>query len=106
MKEYTFSGTRYMTRGITNDTPAVLVMYLWGLIEERKKNKDIPMDYFQVFELKTERLNNKERLIITHHQEVPPCKEIHSISSYTKTTGKIFVIDDIDHVTMLWSHEY
>jgi len=54
MEGYKFTGDKYMTRRIKEELPAVLVGYMWGLIEERKKNKNVPMDYLQVFNLNPE----------------------------------------------------
>ena len=105
MEGYTFTGDKYMTRGINEKLPSALVMYLLQLIEYWR-NKGVPLDYLQVFTLESTTVDNQEILRITHTQEVPPYKEIHTINQYTKVRGKIFVIDDMDHVTMLWSHEY
>mgnify|MGYP000989365133 FL=1 len=97
--EYKFNGSRYVTRGISLGIPSALVMYLWGIIEERKKNKGVPMDYLQIFKLKSERKNRKRNLIITLSQEQPPYEEVHIISKFSDITEKIYV-------TMLLPEEY
>lgn len=106
MQEYKFAGDKYMTRGIKEEMPAVLVGYIWGLIEERKRNKRIPMDYLQVFKLKPMIKNDEEILMITHSQEEPSYKEVHQLNHFTKIAESIFVIDDKKHVTMMLAEEY
>lgn len=105
MKGYTFQGARYITRGIS-DLPTVLIMYLWMLIDERKTDENLPMDYLQVFELKPINKHGKVYLSITHSQEVPHYKTEHLLQNFVGVKGKIFVIDDVDHVTMLLAEEY
>jgi len=106
MTVYKFDRNRYITKRIEEELPAVLLIYLWNLIDERRNNKKVPMDYLQIFELRTEKIGNEENLIITLRQEVPLYEEVHSITHFTTVTGRIYVIDDIDHVTMLWAEEY
>lgn len=106
MKDYTFTGARYITKGIANDLPGILVMYLWVLIDERKTDENLSMDYLQVFELNPINKHGEICLSITHSQEIPPYKRIHILDKFTDINGKIYVIDDIDHVTMLWADEY
>ncbi len=106
MKDYTFTGARYITKGIANDLPGFLVMYLWLLIDERKTDENLPMDYLQVFNLKPVNKQGRVCLSITHSQEVPHYKKAHILEKFTDINGKIYVIDDIDYVTMLFAEEY
>lgn len=64
------------------------------------------MDYLQVFEIKTLNKNRRKTLSVTHIQEVPPYMDVHLLKKNIKVSGRIYVIDDIDHVTMLWAREY
>lgn len=106
MKSCSFTGDKYMTRGIKEELPAVLVGYMWGLIEERKKNVNVPMDYLQVFKLESQIEDNNEILMIKHSQEKPFYEDIHQLNYFTRVEGKIFVIDDGNHVTMMFAEEY
>lgn len=106
MISYTFTADRYITKGINEDVPAVIVMYLWNLIEERKKDNSVSMDHLQVFELHGEVQDNVNHLVITHRQEQPPYEKVYKLDHLAKVRGKIFVIDDIDHVTMMLAEEY
>ena len=101
-----FTGTKYMTRGIEERLPAVLVGYLWALVERLKSNKDTPMDYLQVFELEMVVKGDEKLLNITHRQEEPAYQATYQLTCFPNATGKIFVIDDGDHVTMMFADEY
>lgn len=108
MDEMTYkfdSTTRYITRGISEELPLELQMVLWGIIDDHIKTTKT-VDYLQIFQMSKNSMN----LEITHTQEEPkhnktylyPMKE-----SYQDIINrKIYVIDDIDHSTMLWSNEY
>jgi hypothetical protein len=106
MEDYTFSESRYITRGIANDLPAVLIMYLWQLIDERVGDKNLQMDYLQVFDLVPKYKDEEPYFSITHRQEVPPYKREHLLKNFVGIKGKVYVIDDIDYVTMMWADEY
>jgi len=103
---YTFdSTTRYVTRGISEELPLELQMVLWSVIDDHVKTAKT-VDYLQIFQMSQNGMN----LEITHKQEEPkynrtyiyPMKE-----SYLDIVNrKIYVIDDVDHSTMLWSNEY
>lgn len=106
MESYLFNGPKYITKGINEDLPAILVMYLWNLIEKRKKDKVIPMDYLQVFTLSCEVENEKEILVITQSQEVPPNQKTYKLCHFPKAIGKIFVFDSGEYITMMFAYEY
>jgi Staphylococcal protein of unknown function (DUF960). len=99
-----FNNERYMTRGISNDLPLEISIYLWTLIDELKGK--VQLDYLQVFKLKSESFENKFKITITHTQEFPEYQEEHICYCDRQIDGKIFVIDDDTHSTMLWSYEY
>ena len=101
---------RYMTKGIAEELPILYQILLWGIIDKLRDSGQ-RMDYLQVFRLKTTTNPDREGklLSITHSQErpryekeyiLPVSKDSESIS------GKIFVIDDAEYATMLWSDEY
>ena len=96
---------RYITRGIESELPKSLVIILWELIEEAKK--DTKLDYLQVFEL--ERVENKENKVIqkvTHRQEVPEYRKVIHLEIKDPVDEKVFAIDDKSHSTMLLASEY
>lgn len=105
MEGYLFDGPKYITKGVKEELPPVLVRYLWSLIEKRKA-VGIPMDYLQVFTISSIMKDNKEAFFVTHSQETPPHRQVYQLNSFVKAYGKIFVIDDVDHVTMMLAHEY
>ena len=103
---YTFnSDTRYITRGISEQIPLEIQLFMWQQIDTLIRTTDT-LDYLQVFEIRT-----KDSYVeIEHRQEVPDYKKIHKIKkteAYASLDGtKIFVIDDITHSTMLLAIEY
>ena len=101
--EYKFTGQRVATRGIVESLPDGLAIFIWDLIEERKTDKDFVMDYLQVFELSV--VDGLQ--VIRHFQEQSePYEAFHYPIGQPLTSGKIYIIDDYFHVTMLWSFEY
>ncbi|MDE7158827.1 MAG: DUF960 domain-containing protein [Clostridiales bacterium] len=97
---------RYMTRGINKEVLPELQVAMWQSIDTMRQAWGT-LDYLQVF--KFENLSN-EVLAVRHEQEEPekvivfyvPFKE-----EYRKIlTETVFVIDDIDHCTMLFAKEY
>ena len=78
----------------------LLQLFMWQCIDEMK----VPKDYLQVFEFTLE--NGKQKII--HSQEQPEYKREYLLK-LTDTPfyiGKIFVIDDGEHSTMLLASEY
>lgn len=105
--KYKFNGKKCITEEIKKQLPSILMYYLWHLIEEKKKEPNIEMDYMQVFELTVEKIDGEAQLVITHSQEQPIAyQEKHYIKDIPIVIGEIFVIDDVDFVTMLWDYEY
>ena len=93
-----FSSNRYMTKGIKEEIPLQIQIYLWGLID----NLPEPKDYLQVFQLSD--FEGKQKII--HKQEVPEYSVEYLILCESPITKKIFVIDDETHCTMLLASEY
>lgn len=70
---------------------------------ERDENMSVPHDYLQVFNLSQE--NGQQK--IEHVQEVPEYRREYLITlDIPIFTGKVFVIDDETHSTMLLASEY
>ena len=104
---------RYETRGIAEDLEVLYRFILWSLVDSLRDNKDVQMDYLQVFELSCDTdektlcvSQNTYKQRIVHSQEQPEYRVEYEISVETPINGKIFVIDDGDHCTMLWADEY
>lgn len=94
-----FSGKRFVTCGVSEKVPIELQLIMWNLID----TLDIKKDYLQVFDLSED--NGTQKII--HSQEDPPYKKEYSFKTNTPfLSGKIFVIDDETHSTMLFSYEY
>lgn len=95
------SKNRYITKGIESSVSLYLIMILWELIDREKQNTKL--DYLQILRLSKE--NGKQRIV--HEQEQPkPFKKTYVYRMPETFTGKIYVIDDGDHETMLLAEEY
>ena len=92
-----FASTRYATSEIAADIPLDLQLLLWGLIDQLDEK-----DYLQIFDLS---LTDEGQRII-HSQEQPPYRAEYTFPTLASKQGKVFVIDDRSHTTMLWSHQY
>ena len=94
-----FTGQRYLTRGVQNEIPFDLQMFMWYLIN----NLNEPKDYLQVFRLSVSDNGNQR---IVHEQEEPEYHKEYDIDIENPITAKVYVIDDNDHSTMLLAEEY
>ena len=93
-----FEGKKFITKGVSENIPPPLQFLMWELIH----NMPVDKDYLQVFCLSE--YNRKQKII--HSQEVPEYKKEYVFDFGTKVTGKVFVIDDETHSTMLMNYEY
>jgi hypothetical protein len=99
---------RYMTSDIKENLPIELTQYLWNCIEESKK--ETVLDYLQVFKLDKiyDPESKRMKQLIVHSQEEPMYTKEYLVeivgSEGIKDT--VFVIDDIDHQTILFSRNY
>lgn len=93
-----FDNDKYITRGVQKEIDPRLQLMLWRAIQDMKGEKD----YLQVFELNAE----KGCQLVRHRQEVPPYEETFVAKGTSTYIGKIFVIDDGDHSTMMLAEEY
>ena len=94
-----FTGQRYLTRGVQTEIPFDLQMFMWYLINQLPE----PKDYLQVFRLSVSDNGNQK---IVHEQEEPEYRKEYDIDIENPITAKVYVIDDGDHCTMLLAEEY
>ncbi|MGV8980534.1 DUF960 domain-containing protein [Clostridium sp.] len=96
---------RYITKGIQQEIPLELQLFMWNCIDKLKEQgKEV--DYLQVFKLIEHRADDILFQIIEHSQEVPEYNKTHKVFSKKIVNAKIFVIDDITNSTMLLAREY
>ncbi|MGN1097543.1 MAG: DUF960 domain-containing protein [Clostridia bacterium] len=93
-----FNNQKYITRGVENEIPLPLQLLMWELISALPVDKD----YLQVFSLSVN--NGKQRIV--HTQECPVYRREYEFEADRPVTGKVFVIDDETHSTMLMNYEY
>ena len=91
---------RYMTKGIQNDIPVELQMFMWNCIDTLKE-KGQELDYLQVFELTSEKTDDIFFEKINYRQEVPEYSITYRIFFTEMVNAKVFVIDDETYSTML-----
>ncbi|EME8134945.1 hypothetical protein MU945_002556, partial [Enterococcus faecium] len=76
----------------------------WNLIDQNSQ-KQLPLDYLQIFEFSTEKGNQK----LVHRQEEPEERKEYLISPKLRlksVSQKIWVIDSGEYQTMLLPEEY
>ncbi|QAA30357.1 DUF960 family protein [Clostridium manihotivorum] len=100
-----FNNDKYITKGIQESIPLELQLFMWNSINSLK-NKDIQLDYLQVFTLTKPKYNEQHIQIIEHRQEIPEHKRKYKLNSINVINAKIFVIDSGEYSTMMLSEEY
>jgi len=102
-----FTGARYATRGVVTELALDIQIILWGLIDAMRDSGE-ELDYLQTFELTVRQNAAGETIqLIIHRQERPAFVDatvLRNIS--TPFNGRIWVIDDETHATMLLPEEY
>ena len=93
-----FKNQKFITSGVANTIPKLLQIIMWELI----KNLPVDTDYLQVFSLSPDIKGQR----IIHSQENPDYKKEYVFNLDTAVVGKVFVIDDGTHSTMLMNYEY
>ena len=93
-----FTNQRYLTCGVDSTIPLELQLFLWECVDRLPE----PRDYLQVFELKP--VGNLQ--CITHSSEEPEYHMEYLLPLEVPITGKLYVIDDGSHSTMLLASEY
>lgn len=97
--DLSFENKRFVTKGVAEQVSPLLQIFMWRCIDDMPA----PKDYLQVFKLSIEDGTQK----IKHIQEQPEYKAEYLIKSDAPLfVGKIFVIDDETHSTMLLAEEY
>ena len=95
-----FSNERYLTREVADRVPVEIQILMWELVEKI----DGERDYLQVFELIP---NGREFVEIIHKQEIPEFTFSYIIKNVgIETKMKLYIIDNGQYSTMMFSHEY
>lgn len=103
---YTFSGSRYVTKGVAENFPMELQTALFSAIEQMSEKVCGELDYLQVFEIVTEVKGQKKFLHIYHMQECPEANLEYFIPTDVEINGRAYMIDDVDHIMLLLAEEY
>ncbi len=98
--EKMFKNKRFITRGVSSELGLLLQLFMWKCIDEMPP----PKDYLQVFELTLE--DGKQKIILTQEEPEFKMEYLLDIADTPIFIGKIFVIDDGEHSTMLLASEY
>ena len=77
-----FQGKRFITRGVGDNVPLEVQMFLWSLLDNLIAKRVVELDYLQVFELCGE--GSKQKII--HSQEVPEYRKRQSKTTYFITS--------------------
>lgn len=94
-----FKNQRVITKGVAEKVNPLLQSFMWQCIDDMP----MPKDYLQVFDCSV----FAKRLRIIHSQEVPEYqREYLFLADAPFFVGKIFVIDDETHSTMILAEEY
>ena len=94
-----FQNERFCTCGVNEEVPIVLQCMMWNMVDTMEVESK---DYFQVFALKE--IDGKQH--IHHFSEQPEYSKEYMIDLANPVNQKVYVIDDIDHSTMLLAEEY
>ena len=95
---YIFKNQKFITSGVHSNVPPFLQIIMWELIN----NLPVDKDYLQVFSLEPD----KDGQRIIHTQENPDYKKEYVFNLGCAVAGKVYVIDDGTHSTMLMNYEY
>ena len=97
-KTNVFNKNRFLTCGVDSTIPLELQLFMWNCVEQLSE----PMDYLQVFDLKPAGCMQS----ITHSSEEPAYRKSYLLQSDNPITDKLYIINDVDHSTMLLASEY
>lgn len=102
---YRFDGNKYITSGIEAEIPlAIQIMMFESLALMKRKAGEL--DRLQVFRLTTTEKDGTFLLNIRHEQEIPEASMDYFMPVDEAVNAKVYIIDDVDHVTMLLAEEY
>lgn len=94
-----FTNERYLTREVVERVPIDIQVLMWDLVEKIEER-----DYLQVFELIPK---GSEIVEIIHKQEIPEVTSIYKIkNNEIKNKMKLYIIDNGEYSTKMFSHEY
>ena len=100
-----FGGKKYITRGVDSTIPLEIQLAMFSALTVMK-NKAGELDYLQIFRLETIEKDGMLILHICHEQEIPETKLDYMTPVSEKITAKVYIIDDVEYVTMLLAEEY
>ena len=103
---YKFDSQKYITSGVRERIPLEIQLMMFDSIGFMRKKSDGELDYLQVFKLETIGEEVNYLLNIRHEQEIPEEKIEIVVPVSEPINEKVYVIDDVDHVTMLLAEEY
>lgn len=104
-RKWLFNGPKFKTSGVDHCVPEEIQTAIWNYIETRRTHQ-VPLDYLQVFTLKPLQKQGIKFQLIECSQEVPEYREEILIPLAKPISEKLYVIDDVDHVTLLKASEY
>lgn len=94
-----FTNERYLTKEVAERVPIGIQLLMWDLVERLEEK-----DYLQIFELTPKGSGVVE---MVHKQEIPEVTMIHKIkNNEIKNKMKLYIIDNGEYSTMMFSHEY
>ena len=94
-----FKNKHYISKGVDSKVNPLLQLFMWQCIDDMSP----PKDYLHVFKCSV--YDGKQKIM--HIQEEPEYEgEYLIISDAPFFVGKIFVIDDETHSTMILAEEY
>ena len=102
---YKFDSHRYITRGVAAEIPLEIQLMLFESIEIMRDKVD-ELDWMQVMKLEGITKDGVNVLRILHEQEMPEGQIEYYLPCEFEGKQTVFVIDDVDHVTMLLASEY
>ena len=102
---YKFDSHRYITRGVTAEIPIGIQMVLFESIEIMRE-KVSELDWLQIMKLEGITKDGVSVMHILHEQEVPDGYIEYYLPCEFEGKQTVFVVDDVDHVTMMLASEY
>ncbi len=94
-----FNNKRFITKGVLENINPLTQILMWQCIDKLT----LPQDYLQIFDLTIE--DGKQK--IKHTQEEPEYHKEYLLNTDASFyVGKVFVIDDETHCTMLLAEDY
>lgn len=102
-----FSTNRYVTRGVNEVVPLEVQQMLWSILEKRQERGD-QLDYFQIFELSAEWVDEEPLQKVVNRQEQPFHEEVFYVD-HTENLAigvTVWIIDSGEYSTALLPEEY